>query len=107
MSSAFIIPYSARDCPRSLNTLVFMRSSWMGGPSTSFNMLARMAQHYAGIQMQAERKYRVLAEATRHGHKMCFTVLYTAKASSHAAIEEEIGQKEGELIRQHLPPLNT
>ena len=70
-------------------------------------MLARMSQHYAGIQMQAERKYRVLAEATRHGHKMCFTVLYTAKASSHAAIEEEIGQKEGELIRQHLPPLNT
>ena len=50
---------------------------------------------------------RVLTEATRHGHKMCFTVLYTAKASSHAAIEEEIGQKEGELIRQHLPPLNT
>ena len=49
----------------------------------------------------------MLTEATRHGHKMCFTVLYTAKASSHAAIEEEIGQKEGELIRQHLPPLNT
>jgi len=31
----------------------------------SHNMLKRVAQHYAGIQMQSERKYRILAEAQR------------------------------------------
>lgn len=69
-------------------------------------MLARMAQHYAGIQIQAERKYRVLAEARRYGHHIRFSVLYTAAAGNPKAITEEIGQKEGEYIRRYLPPLN-
>ena len=36
-----------------------------------------------------------------------FDVLYYAKGIDKEEIAEEIGQKEGELIRQHLPPLNT
>ena len=55
-------------------------------------MLKRVAQHYAGIQMQSERKYRILAEA---------------KQTRYAAITQEIGEKEGEYIRLYTPALNT
>ena len=44
----------------------------------SVNILVRMAQHYAQLAQGKEHKYRLLAEATRTGHKMCFTVLYRA-----------------------------
>lgn len=66
----------------------------------------RMAQHYAQLAQGKEHKYRILAEATRSGHKMCFTVLYRAQQSGYDAVTEEIGQKEGEYIRFHRPPLN-
>ena len=34
-------------------------------------------------------------------------MLYDAKARNYPAIQEEIGQKEGEYIRQYKPVLNT
>lgn len=70
-------------------------------------MLKRVAQHYAGIQMQSERKYRILAEAQRKGHAINFDVLYRAKQTRYAAITQEIGEKEGEYIRLYTPALNT
>lgn len=73
----------------------------------SHNMLRRIAQHYVGIKRQSERKYRVMAEAQRKGHAIEFDVLYYAKAPSYSAITNEIGEKEGEYIRQYLPPLNS
>ena len=73
----------------------------------SHNMLKRVAQHYAGIQMQSERKYRILAEAQRKGHAINFDVLYRAKQTRYAAITQEIGEKEGEYIRLYTPALNT
>lgn len=72
----------------------------------SENMLMRIAQHYAGIKMESERKYRILAEAWRKGHKITFDVVCYAQETHYRAIEEEIGRKEGEYIRQFLPPLN-
>lgn len=36
-----------------------------------------------------------------------FDVMYYAKSKKHKDIEEEIGQKEGELIRKFMPMLNT
>ena len=66
-----------------------------------------MAQHYAGMQLLANHKYRVLSEARRYGHRIRFFVLYTAAAGNPKAITEEIGQKEGEYIRQYRPVLNT
>ena len=72
----------------------------------SHNILYRMAQHYAGMQLLANHKYRVLSEARRYGHRIRFFVLYTAAAGNPKAITEEIGQKEGEYIRRYLPPLN-
>lgn len=65
-------------------------------------MLKRVAQHYAGIQMQSERKYRILAEAQRKGHAINFDVLYRAKQTRYAAITQEIGEKEGEYIRLRI-----
>lgn len=72
----------------------------------SVNMLRRVAQHYVGIQKEKERKYRILAEAKRHGYSINFDVLYYAAGNTHPSIIEEIGYKEGEYIREHLPALN-
>lgn len=73
----------------------------------SENMLKRVAYHYVGIQTGSEKKYRLLSEIQRNGHKIEFDVLYYAQATGTAAIREEIGSKEGDLIRQYLPVLNT
>ena len=74
----------------------------------SYNMLKRVAQHYVKINTKPkEVKYRILAEAKRKGHKINFDVLYDATQTSYAAIEEEIGAKEGEYIRLFNPLLNT
>ena len=73
----------------------------------SENMLRRVAEHYVGIQKETEKKYRILSEARRKGHPITFDVLYDAKEKRYAAIKEEIGRKEGELIRQYHPVLNT
>lgn len=70
-------------------------------------MLRRVAEHYVGIQKETEKKYRILSEARRKGHPITFDVLYDAKGKRYAAIKEEIGRKEGELIRQYRPVLNT
>ena len=73
----------------------------------SENMLKRVAYHYVGIQTGSEKKYRLLSEIQRNGHKIEFDVLYYAQGASAEAIREEIGSKEGEFIRQYLPVLNT
>ena len=62
-------------------------------------MLKRVAYHYVGIQTGSEKKYRLLSEIQRNGHKIEFDVLYYAQNASAEAIREEIGSKEGELIR--------
>ena len=43
-------------------------------------MLRRISQHYAGIQNETEKKYKVLSEARRRGHDINFDVLYYAKS---------------------------
>ena len=62
-------------------------------------MLQRVAEHYVGIRIGSEKKYRLLSEIQRNGHPVDFDVLYYAKAKGAAALEEEIGRKEGEYIR--------
>ena len=69
-------------------------------------MLRRLAQHWVGIKTESERKYRILAEAKRHRHKVSFDVLYYAVELTPALIEEEIGEKEGEFIRAKMTVLN-
>lgn len=73
----------------------------------SENMLRRVAFHYVGIKKGSEKKYRILGEAQRKGHAISFDVLYYAKQKHYKDIEEEIGSKEGEYIRQYKPVLNT
>lgn len=73
----------------------------------SANMLRRVAQHYAGIKMGTEKKYRIISEAERKGHPITFDVLYYAKSKRYADKLAEIGEKEGEYIRLHKPILNT
>ena len=73
----------------------------------SKNMLRRLAQHWVGIKTESERKYRILAEAKRHRHAVGFSVLYYAVELTPKLIEEELGEKEGEFIREIKPVLNT
>ena len=73
----------------------------------SHNMLKRVSQHYAAIMGQSEKKYRIFAEAQRKGHSINFDVLYHAAETNYPAVKNEIGQKEGEYIRQYKPILNT
>ena len=73
----------------------------------SGNMLRRIAQHYAGIQKETEKKYRILSEARRRGHNINFDVLYYAKSRRYAEKLAEIGKIEGEYIRKYNPILNT
>ena len=71
-------------------------------------MLERIAAHYVGIITGSERKYRIIWEASQKKHcKIQFDVLYYAQSNTDDEIIEEIGQKEGELIRQYKPLLNT
>ena len=65
----------------------------------SRNMLQRIAEHYVGIKVGKEKKYRIMAAAQRKGHSIDFDVLYYATGRTPSAIIEEIGEKEGEYIR--------
>ena len=73
----------------------------------SGNMLRRIAFHYAHTQMETEAKYRILSEARRKGHELGFDVLYYAKSERYVDKQTELGEKEGEYIRQYRPILNT
>lgn len=73
----------------------------------SQNMLRRIAQHYVGIQTEAEKKYRIMAEARRKGCDISFDVLYCAQSRGRINQFAEIGEKEGDYIRQYNPIMNT
>ena len=70
-------------------------------------MLKRIAQHIVEINREKGKKYIILAENKRLGHSINFDVMYYATNSKYDAITEEIGEKEGELIREFMPMLNT
>ena len=72
------------------------------------NMLNRLVDHILeiGRNEAREHKYAVLREARDTDHRIDFDVLYYATSASPSAIECEICEKEGELIRENLPPLN-
>ena len=73
----------------------------------SHNMLKRIAQHIVEINREKGKKYIILAKNKRLGHSINFDVMYYATNSEYDAITEEIGEKEGELIREFMPMLNT
>lgn len=73
----------------------------------SHNMLKRLAQHMVGIKLETEKKYMIMAEKQRRGYPINFNVMYYAKSDDYDSIDEEIGVREGELIREYMPPLNT
>ncbi len=73
----------------------------------SKNMLRRLAQHWVGINTESERKYRILSEAKSKGHTVSFGVLHYAEDLLPQLLDEELGKKEGEFIRELKPVLNT
>ena len=60
-----------------------------------------------GIKLQTEKKYMIIAEKQREGYAVNFDVMYYAMGEDYDTIEEEIGKREGELIREYMPMLNT
>lgn len=74
----------------------------------SDDMLWRLAQHYVAVRLgNPEHKYQILHEAKQYGYRVTFDVLYYAKSTQKAALEEELGAAEGMYIRKLRPPLNT
>jgi len=70
------------------------------------NMLRRISEHYVGIKIKSNKKYKLLAQARQNGNDIKFDVLYYAKGESYDIKFEEISNKEGEYIREYKPPLN-
>ena len=66
----------------------------------SENMLKRLCNHLFGIDGGRGNKYAVLRQAIQEGHKISFDVMETCQDT------EELGEREGVLIRAYLPPLN-
>ena len=58
-------------------------------------MLYRLAEHFVGMKIPKEHKYRIQAEAKRHGHKVNFDVLRYVESKFPSEIEEELGKAEG------------
>ena len=73
----------------------------------SKNMLRRLAQHWVGFNTESERKYRILSEAKNSGHTVSFGVFHYAEELLPLRLDEELGEKEGEFIRELKPVLNT
>lgn len=69
----------------------------------STNMLNRISAHIVNMDIDKAHKYKILKQAQLAEFPITFGVLYEATSDD---IEEEIGQKEGELIRQYMPCLN-
>lgn len=72
----------------------------------SENMLHRIASHIYHIEHPDSHKYDILNEARSGGHQVRFGVLFYSGKTTKEAIYEDIGVKEGELIREFKPDLN-
>ncbi len=66
-------------------------------------MLTRLANHIAEMEQPQAHKYKVLSEARGKGYLIGFDVLYAAIGED---IDREIGEKEGQYIRELKPVLN-
>lgn len=74
----------------------------------SRNMLCRLAQHIfytQNLRWTKSHKYKVFNLAQVMGYNLRFDVLYYSSTLGEES-DDEIGYKEGEYIRQYLPPLN-
>lgn len=72
----------------------------------SLNMLRRIAQHMVDIETNTKtNKYFVLRTLQQWGYNITFDVLFFSSSGTEN-IEDIIGQKEGEYIREYLPILN-
>lgn len=74
----------------------------------SRDMLCRLAQHIfytQNLAMTKSHKYYIFALAQLMGYEVKFDTFYIATGTEEE-IDDEIGWKEGQLIRKYLPPLN-
>jgi hypothetical protein len=71
-------------------------------------MLTRVTAHILEIEYDRPQanKYKVLHEALENGYRIQFDVLYYSPCLLEEEVLEDIGNKEGELIRQYRPVLN-
>ena len=70
-------------------------------------MLWRVAEHYVGIKLKSEHKYKLIAKAQQRGYCVKFDCISCAHSVRKADIEEELGEAEGYYIRKYKPLLNT
>lgn len=77
----------------------------------SANIKERIASHLCNILKYSNEykahKYEVLRQAIKSHFTIGFDVMYRSIETDPELIKEDIGEKEGELIRQYRPPLNS
>ena len=70
-------------------------------------MLVRIANHIREIESnRSSNKYIVLRQARAMRFNVAFDVLYYAAGLLEEEIDREIGEKEGQMIRELKPVLN-
>lgn len=72
----------------------------------SRNMLKRLSAHMANTEFDKAHKYQILRQARDRGLRIQFNPIYYSQAITEQMIDDDIGYKEAEEIRRHLPPLN-
>lgn len=75
----------------------------------SRNMLCRLAQHifYSNNPFFTKsHKYKIFYLAQFMGYDISFDVIYSTSGTEQQQIDDDIGQKEAEMINNYLPPLN-
>lgn len=73
----------------------------------SINIGERIEQHLEKIrENDKSNKYQVLRKAKQKGYTIELYVLYKVPLYETNLVKELIGEKEGEYIREYMPPLN-
>ena len=74
----------------------------------SRDMLVRVAQHMTNIkyEMSKSNKYVVLRQALQREIQIQFDVMYVSNRQQQDEVDDDIGHREAELIRQYMPVLN-
>jgi excinuclease UvrABC nuclease subunit len=93
------------DCPGCYSLSLGDKIVYIG---KSRNLFIRLVSHVYLTENPPElpHRYSVLHEAKKRGMDITFNILYIGHGETQKEIDDDIGFKEGELIRQHRPPLN-
>ena len=74
-----------------------------------YHKICILSRYVSYVRHQASDRKEIHDYRRETVRRVCvnFDVMYYAKSEDYDLIEEEIGKREGELIREYMPMLNT